>query len=282
MNSTGGRILLIIVVFALLIGISDATAGISVYPTYLFLQSPTRAASIIITNNSNNATEIWIDFRYGYPASDDSGNVFIQYLDSADVAEPSALGWIRVFPQRIILESQESQKVRVLVSPPAGLPSREYWARIVIHSQDRESISPVTTQQQRQLRSAMKLMTNIDIPFHYRVGQVFSGVVLQGVNAEVRSGVLRLINDITRSGNASFWGTYKAVLRDQKGKAVATKEKNVIVYHTLQYLFTVDVTKVPQGTYTLEIEITPHRRDIKREFLLASQPVRQNINVTIP
>ena len=256
-------------------------AGVTVYPTFIFVNAPNRATSIVVTNNSSVTSEIWVDFRYGYPAGDDSGNVFMKFIDSADVGEPSAVSWIRAFPQRVVLEPQESQKIRVLLSPPQGLSSKEYWTRLIIHSKDKENL-PTSGSQRGQLRSGIKLLTNVDVPVHYRSGQVSTGVILQNVDARTNSGILTILTDLARAGNASFWGIYKIVLRDQQGKKVTTKDQNIAVYQNLRYAMRVDVTKVPAGTYTLELEISSQRRDIRREFLLVSDPVRRNINITIP
>lgn len=256
-------------------------AGVTVYPTFVFINAPARATSIVVTNNSSVASEIWIDFRYGYPVGDDSGNVFIKFFDTTDVGEQSAVQWIRAFPQRFVLEAQESQKIRVLLSPPPGLASREYWARLIIHSKDKETFSTTTTQR-GQLRSGIKLLTNVDIPVHYRSGQASTGIILQNLETQVNGGTLFVLSDLARSGNASFWGMYKAVLRDQGGKVVLTKEQNIAVYQNLRYGIKIDVSKLRSGTYTLEIEISSQRRDIRREFLLTSEAVRRNINITIP
>jgi hypothetical protein len=255
-------------------------AGVTVYPTFLFLNSPNRAASLVVTNNSSVAAEIWIDFRYGYPLGDDSGNIYMKFFDSTDDSEPSAVSWLRAFPQRFVLEPQESQKIRILVSPPAGISSKEYWARVIIHSKDKET-TPVGNQR-GQIRTGIKLMTNVDVPFHYRNGRVSTGVIFQNVEVQAQPGMVKIVTDLARTGNASYWGIYKVVLRDSRGKIVTTKDQNIAVYQNLRYVMPVDLSKVPSGTYTLELEISSQRRDIRQEFLLVSEPLRRNITITIP
>ena len=273
-------LLLLTVWGATLLMASAAWAGVGVYPTFLFLNAPNRAVSLVVTNSSAVTSEIWIDFRYGYPVGDDSGNIYMRYADSSDIGEQSATGWIRAFPQRIVLESQESQKIRLLVSPPSGLSSKEYWARVIIHSKDRED--RVSSTVQGQTRSGMKLLTNVDVPFHYRSGLVSTGVILQNLELETKSGVLNVKSELARTGNAAYWGIYRLTLRDQLGKTILLKEQNIVVYQNLKYTIPLDISKCSSGSYTLEVEISSQRRDIRREHQLISDPVRRNVNVVIP
>jgi hypothetical protein len=125
-------------------------------------------------------------------------------------------------------------------------------------------------------------MTNLDIPIHYRNGRVSTGVTLLDARASVESGFIKVLSDLQRSGNASFWGTCSMKLRDQDGKIVAKKDNNVVVYEGLRFLSRLNIAQVKSGSYTLDVEFSTRRPDLKPDVVLTAPPVSKSFSVIIP
>ena len=88
--------------------------------------------------------------------------------------------------------------------------------------------------------------------------------------------------NVSRRGNASFWGTIKLFLRDQDGRLVANKNKHVAIYRDLVYPVTMDVTNISSGVYVLELDINNIRPGVPSQFRVKSDPVRFTHQFTIP
>ena len=267
-------------IFLQLLASERSDAAISVYPTFLFLTAPSRAISISVTNSGMTQIEVWVDFRFGYPVTNDTGGVEMKYLDSSDVTEPMATGWIHAFPQRFVLAPQESQTVRIMISPPPALPSGEFWSRMLFHSFSKEEID-LKNKQKGGIRSGFRVLSNIDVPFHFRNGRVFTGVTFQNVTAIPEKGSLKVITDVSRTGNASFWGIYKITLRNAAGHIVLTQDKRIAVYKTIHLHSVIDVSTLQPGSYTVELELTSKRTDVRPEYILHTDPVKKSVPVTI-
>lgn len=275
------RLLICIVVLPLLVSIDSADAGVNIYPQYVFVSAPNRGSSIRLTNTSASAAEISIDFRYGYPVTDDTGGVFMKYFDSltASIGEPVAVPWLRAFPSRFVLGSQESQVVRIFATPPPGQPAGEYWARVILTSTDKNSGQ---SKEDSRPRTTFKLVPSIDLPFHYRTGRVATGLSIIDGTATVENGVIKALTDLRRAGNASFWGVCAMRLIDQKGRTVARSDANLVVYNNIRFLSKLNVSTVPSGNYRLEVEFNSKRGDLRAEWQLKSEPVTKTYSVVIP
>src|SRR5204862_7437145 len=66
------------------------------------------------------------------PISDSLGHFALPTVERPDSTLPSAAAWVQAFPRRLTIAPLERQTVRLLVTPPAGLPDGEYWARLII------------------------------------------------------------------------------------------------------------------------------------------------------
>jgi len=253
---------------------------VNVFPPFVFVSAPNKAVSMNVTNNALVETEVWVDFRYGYPVTDDTGGIIMKFIDSTQLSDPSAVSWLRVFPERFVLGPQETQTVRVIISPPPGQAAGEYWARVIFHSMDKKEVQ--IKPGQTGTRTGFKLLSNLDIPLHYRNGRVSTGVSLVQASAKVENGLIKVLSELKRTGNASYWGTCSMKLRDQNGKMVVKKDNNIVVYQELRFLSRLDISGVKPGTYSLDVEFSTRRPDLKSEVVLVAPPVSRSFSVTIP
>lgn len=255
-------------------------AGAEVYPLTLFINAPNKTASISISNPTDTRQEVWIEYRFGYPIAGDSGKFEMHYAEPPYEGELSAAGWLKAYPQRFVLNPKESQLVRVMVSAPMNLTPAEYWARIVVSSTTREAKKTVAPGGAPAGR--FQYVSKIDIPLHYRFGTVSSVLNIRDVAASVDTGRMSVSINVSRSGNASYWGSLNLVLKDKTGKVFANQNDVVAIYKDIQYPASMDVKSVPPGSYVLEVTFTPRRRGVPSQFALKSDPAKYTTDVVVP
>ncbi|HEU4453013.1 MAG TPA: FAD-dependent oxidoreductase, partial [Longimicrobium sp.] len=171
---------LLLSVLAALAGTAREAAAVSVSPTALYIDSRTRTGILTLYNPGSLPEEVTLDFAYGFPQADSAGNVSVPLTREPAAGEPSALGWMRAFPRRLLLQPGQRQVVRVMVEPPADLPDGEYWARLVISSRGGQ---PPIEQTQGEVRLQLNVTTSLVIAANYRKGDVRTGVRLATAEA---------------------------------------------------------------------------------------------------
>lgn len=258
---------------------SFVLAAVTATPKFLFLDGTRKSTAVIVSNNGDDDREVWVELKFGYVASDDSGSV-VMVADSLEGQELSAATWIMVFPRRFFLGPGESQTVRLTTTPPPGLKDGEYWARVMITSKPRRTLTKAGQPKTIQ-NSGLVLQTQIGLPFHYRAGKVFTGVEVSNFNSSVQGSDLNVAFRLTRTGNASFWGTRTMRIIDQAGKVLFTSSKNQVVYKTFNVMEKFTHGLAP-GSYKVEIELaTGKRTDVRKDDLVAAPVFRSSIPMVI-
>jgi hypothetical protein len=223
---------------------------------------------------------VWIEFKYSYPVSYDTGSVVYTSADTSAEDEPSAARWLRAIPQRFFLPPQGSQVVRVLGLPPEGTRNGEYWAQVVISSKERRSVTPAGVEP--TMRIGVDLVTRVIVPFHFRRGPVTSGILVRDVVTSVNKSFLRVRLELERSGNASFWGRVNCRLIDAEGKVAQKKEFRIAVYNTMTYVGEIDITGIRAGEYTLELRFDGAHPAVSPKDRIKSNPIVQTVLVSVP
>ncbi len=259
---------------------SRTDASVAVYPQALFINAPNRSVAITISNPTETRQEIWLDFRYGFPLVDDSGKFYVKYIEEPTSEEPNAAAWLTAYPQRFALNARESQVVRVMVQLPVGVVSGEYWARVIVSSKQRTAAPPQTPG--ANVRMRMEFVSQVDVPLQIRTGSVSSGLKIQGITSVVDTGLLKMGVDISRLGNASFWGTIRCFLKNEDGRVMKSLDQHVAVYRDLVYPITMDVASVPPGEYILELNVDNVRPGVPAQYRLKTDAVRFTYQLTIP
>jgi hypothetical protein len=274
------RTLQVAALWLLLLAPTTLPASVGVYPQALFINAPNKSVAITVSNPTELRQEIWVDFRYGYPLVNDSGNFYIHYADSASPGEPSAVRWLTVYPQRFTLNGRESQVVRVLASLPVGLNSGEYWARVIVSSKPRTgSATPVPG---GSVTTKMDFISEINLPLQVRTGAVSSGLKIHNVVSAVGDGALKMGVDLSRTGNASFWGTMRLTVRDSDGRVMAKQDQPVAIYRDMVYPLTLDVAALTSGSYVVEINVDNVRQGVPAQHRVKADPVRYTYQFGIP
>src|SRR6059058_2689820 len=109
-----------------------AAQGVLVAPHAIYIDHARRSGTVTLYNPNRDAAEVTISTAFGYPVTDSLGHFALRTVDQPDSTLPSAAAWVQAFPRRLTIAPLQRQTVRLLATPPAGLPDGEYWARLII------------------------------------------------------------------------------------------------------------------------------------------------------
>jgi hypothetical protein len=253
LRTTGGivnrhRLILLV---AVLVSVFPLRAEIRVSPVAVYLDDSVHYARVFIENKGPEPRHVEIGIVFGYPMSDDQGNVKLRVMEPGE-SDPSAKSWIRAFPQRFVLAPGEFQMVALIADPPADLPDGEFWARPVISfSSTDPSMSSIS--------GGDEGLANLVLSVNYRHGTVWTGVRLENVSVEEHGQNAVLLLDMQRRGNAAFLGSVKCRLRDEKGGVRQESSQLLAVYRTLRRRVELSTTACEPGRYTVEVEVSTQR-----------------------
>lgn len=270
----------IALIVAVLLAMSAATAGAGVKatPTEIFIVQPSRSAELSLQNPGDKPQEVEISFRFGYPVAFAMGHIEFLEGDTLGVAEPNATGWVRAVPGRVIVDPGESQTIRIVVSPPLGLPDGEYWSRIAIRTKTSQPLQV----KGRQGGFVADLLSETVLPVHYRHGRVGSGIQIAGLRGSTDSTDLKFSFNLVRQGNASAWGRLTVKIVNGQGKTVESQIFPVVAYRTLAYENMVNVEGLPAGQYRLDVTLDNKHPNIRREYYMSFPAVSSSLMFNIP
>ena len=253
--------------------------AILVAPHAVFMDHRSRTGQVFLVNTGDSPEEVSIELKYGYPATDSTGTVFIRLIDQPDSTEPSAAAWIKAYPRRAVLAPGQRQVVRLLATPPAGLPDGEYWSRIIATSRG-SKVAVVGGDSTVSAGLSLELRTIISLS--YRKGAVHTGVTVTDLRAAREGDSLVVWFGAERQGNAAFLGTLTSRLVDAAGKVREEWESPVAVYYPLSRRYVFPVDSVPAGRYTLRMSLTTARSDLDQRNILPAEPVSRSVDVVVP
>jgi len=254
-------------------------AAVSVTPKLLFLDNTRRSTPLQIMNPESEEQEVFLEVKFGYITSDDTGRTIV-VMDSVTTDPYSAASWIQIYPKRFVFGPGETQTVRLTTTPPPGIKDGEYWARILISSKPRKPT--ITTKTQQASNSGLIIISQIGLPFHFRNGNLATGVEINNLSAVSAGGDLNVSFTLKRTGNASYWGSRTIRIYDHSGKQLFTSLKNAVVYNSFTVLEHFSLQNLAPGTYRVEVETeTGKRNDLSKKDLLQSPPARSAVSLII-
>lgn len=247
----------------------------------IVIDDRTRTGALTLINDGIVPAEVSVSTFCGYPVTDSAGRMYLRTFETVDDTMPCAAQWIQSFPRRLRVEAKSRATVRFLVTPPAGLAPREYWARIVVSAKAGEvAVGGLTEVSAIQASLALEIRSVVGL--FYRKGQPRTGVELDRLQAIVQGDSLVGRTLLTRQGDAAFVGSLKAVLRDSTGKVRSRSQLPLGVYYTLEPRFALGVAGLPAGSYELVVEAVSSRPDLPPDMLLPAVPVQRAIPVLLP
>jgi P pilus assembly chaperone PapD len=211
----------------------DLGAGVLVAPTVVILTDKKRTGRINVENPSNKPKEVKISFSYGLPTSDSLGKISIDLRDS-DVDDPrSALNWIKAFPRKVLLPPNGSQVIRLVAQPPSDLPDGEYWAHIIIESQEGETSYPLATEEEG-ITTRLNMIMKTAIALKYRTGDLNAELLMTDVTTKEQDSRVMVLCDLKNLGNVSYLGVLTCRLYDAEDKEISYHKSNLAVYRDLR------------------------------------------------
>jgi P pilus assembly chaperone PapD len=211
----------------------NLAAGVLVAPTVVFLSERSRTGRLTIQNPTNAPKEISVNFSFGLPTSDSLGNVYLTLQDTGVTDPRSALGWIKAFPRKVLLAPNGSQVIRLVANPPAALPDGEYWARIVVRSQEGELTVPNANEPEK-ITTKLNMVMQTAIMLKYRTGRLTSELKLEKASVRKADSNIVVTIELANYGNVSYVGVLKCRLLDTNKNEISSNQIDLAVYRSLK------------------------------------------------
>jgi P pilus assembly chaperone PapD len=257
-----------------------AAQGVMIAPHAVFIDHRQRSGAVTVLNPGTSPVEVSVAVFYGYTTVDSTGGLTLVSFDHPDSTQPSAAGWVQAFPRRLTIGPRERQTIRLLASPPPGLPDGEYWARLAFTAKAGEV--PVTgITDTARIRIGLDLQVRSIIGLWYRKGDVHTGVAISDLHADRLGDSVRVTAELARQGNAAYLGTAHLEIRDARERVVGELRAPVTVFVQNVSRWTLPVTGT--GPYHLWLELLTERDDFDdQRVVLQAPPVRDSVAVTVP
>lgn len=254
--------------------------GVIVAPHAVFIDHATRSGSITLYNPGEDPVEVSVSFGFGYPTTDSAGSISVELSDSAPAGEPAATAWLQAFPRRVTIGQQERQTIRILASPPAGLPDGEYWARLIVSAKGGK-VPVAGVPDSGAITVGLTLEVRTVIAVVYRKGALTTGVTLAPPSATYANDTVAVRIPMTRTGTAAYVGTARVRIVDAKGDLRGQDERALGVYYALDPRLDVPVGPLAPGTYKAVVTLSADRPDLPAKALLPAPTVRDSVEFTV-
>ena len=255
-------------IFVSLLLAAHASAGVLVAPTVVFMSDKNRTGRLALENTANKPTEVSVFISYGLPISDSLGNVTVTLQDS-NVTDPrSCVNWVKAFPRKIVIPANGSQVVRFVATPPAGLKDGEYWARVVVKSEEGQTEVPLATEE-GAITTKLNMIMQTAIMMKYRTGDLVSQLNMDTSYAKLTDSSVQVTVDMANKGNVSYVGKLAVRLYDSAKKLVDHRDIDVAIYSTLRRRIDFPIPSGQNRPYSVEVSVTNKgRNDIAAEDMI--------------
>ncbi|MFZ1682625.1 MAG: hypothetical protein WAU88_00710 [Candidatus Zixiibacteriota bacterium] len=259
---------------------TNLTAGILVAPTVVFISDKSRTGRLDVQNPTNQPREVTIHFSYGLPESDSLGNVSVSLKDSGVVDPRAAVEWVKAFPRKLIIPPGGTQVVRLVANPPAGLADGEYWARIVVRSQEGEMAPPVALAE-GAITTKLNMIMQTAIMLKYRKGNLAAKLDMPKVSARLTDSSIVVMTDFNNLGNASYVGLLNVRVLDATKKEVTHQQADLAVYRGLRRRMDLPMKNLAgKPPFQVEINVsTDGRTDISPDDMIRGNKIQELVAV---
>lgn len=245
-------------------------AGVLVAPTSVILSETDRTGRMTVQNPTDKPKEISVRFAFGIPTSDSLGNVTVDIIDSSETHHPrSAIGWVRAFPRKMVLAPGATQVVRFVANPPRDLPDGEYWARIVVRSQESQANIPISGESDK-ITTRLNMVMETAIVLKYRTGDLVAKLDITDTEVEESDSTVSVTFDIANRGNTSYVGVLDCRLLDSANKELASRKLDFAIYEDLKRRIDLPVVQ-DEGPRPWHLDVsvsTEGRKDIPPEEMI--------------
>ncbi len=248
-------------------------------PSFVFIDESSGVGNLYISNDGTEPQEVAITFKFGYPDSDSAGNLVMNYNDKEAYRQFGLDSVIRAFPRAFVLPGKSHRIVRIQVIPGKIRNDGFYYTRMKVLSK------PQAPEMAREPEEGLSASINLNFEqvtaVFYRRGKVNTGVVMQKLDISQNEKKLELRPHLQRTGNAPFFGTMAAQLRDDNSKVVAEVQNTTTAYFDVVRRMELDIGNVKPGDYTLELSFESRRNDMQAGDLIQSPRVVHKTKVAV-
>ncbi len=273
-----GHLVAALVLGGLLV-LAPSVRSIVVAPTAVYMDHQARSAEVTLYNPSDAPEEVTIHAVFGYPATDGDGRLHLR-VDEEGSDPRSAAGWLRAFPERVVVPPGGRQVVRIFGDPPSNLPDGEYWARLAITS--RGQSVPVQDAASGEIQVGVGLEVRTLIAATYRKGAVTTGLEAGPLSAHLEEGSVVIRPHLARTGNGAWIGSLHVRIVDDAGTERFRASEQVAVYRELHRRLAYPVGDLPPGRYELEATFATDRTDVPGRFRLSAPAIVRTAEFRIP
>lgn len=176
---------------------AEANLAVSSFYVWFDAQSPKRAESVRVTNNSNTSKSYRIKLINLKQNADGSYSDIEKPLPDNPFAEP----YISFSPHETTLAPGQTQTVRLVRKPMAAAADGEYVSHLLIRELP-EKTAVVPQSGGGELKINIKALYGVTIPVIIDKGDLYSSADITSVFADNKF----VSVTVKRNGNRSFWG----------------------------------------------------------------------------
>jgi len=254
-------------------------AQVAIAPTSIFLDKNSGVGNLFVSNRSEKSQEISITFAFGYPSSDEEGNLVMNYTDSVAFQQCALDPYIRAFPRTFVLAPNKQQTVRLQVKSATKLKDGFYFTRVKVLST--EQSADVNAKPVEGLSTSLIYKFEQVTAAYYKRGTLKTGLKIEKVDVEQKDGKIIAKPHLDRQGTAPFLGSIVGKILDNSGKVISEFESTTTVYFKTIRRAEFDIAHVAPGNYKLELTFKTKRSDIAKEDLVQAEPIVSTTNFTI-
>lgn len=260
---------------------SFSFAQVAIAPSTVFIDDRSNIGTIYISNRTDDTQEVSISFVFGYPTSDEFGNMVMTYDDPESYELYALDEWIRAFPRSFVLAPRQQQAVRFQVRPQPEKDDGVYWTRVKILANPQASEIDVTASEE-EIATRVTFRFEQIIAAFYKKGNTTTGVLIHNIDVLYEDERLILMPHLERTGNAPFIGSMFAKIYDAEGTLVAERQRTTTAYFKETRRLDIDVAGLEPGNYRVELTFETRRGDISPTDLVQAPPITEVVEVRIP
>lgn len=256
---------------------AEAFTQVVISPYVAFADQNNKTSTLLVTNETLEAQEIQVYFKFGYPISDMDGNVIMKYADSNEVNSHDITSMVRVFPKKFVLNPGEQQTVRLTVKVPANLPEGAYWTRIVTTSQAKNRSNEASSSFAKVNFVLSQVTTLV-----FRNKRYQNTIAIKDVKETLDSQNLNMLVSYDVSGDSPFFAENNIKIYDSNNKVVKEKKENFSIYGSLSRKSFIDVAGLKPGSYTAEINLVSNlKTDVPSSDNPLKNPIKKKVYFTV-
>ncbi len=262
------------------ISLGTIKAQVAIAPSTLFINDQTNIGTLYVSNRTDEPQEVSIDFAFGYPTSDQDGNIIMNYEDSVAFQKYAINDWVRAFPRSFVLGPRQQQTVRFQVRPQPQAEDGVYWTRVKLIANPQTPDIDVPAEEGVATRITFRFEQIIAA--FYRKGEVTTGLDIKDVEVRHDDNRMILLPHLQRTGNSPFIGSMFAKMYDSGGNLVKERQTTTTAYFEEIRRVEIDTEGLEPGNYRVELTFETRRGDISPTDLVQAPPITEVVEVRIP